>query len=122
MEITSRFVKLVRYTTLCPPDLNPLRINAEKDTEAKLLLEKFHFQPNTDGTSFLDPACQLERKQGVLNGGYLGDVVALDFSNKAELLYLYDQKLQALLLPHFSTPPSCKTRSDWCILSCNSHR
>ena len=75
-----------------------------------------------EGTSFLDPNAQLERKQGSISGDYLGEVVALDFSTKEGLLHSYDEKLQDLRLPYFSTPQSLKTRSDWAIISCNHDR
>ena len=88
----------------------------------KSLLEKYNFQANTEGTSFLDPASQSERKQGVFSGDYLGEVVALDFSNKEGQLHLYDEKLRALERPYFATPKEWKTRSDWAILSCDNDR
>ena len=122
VEVTSRLAKLVRYTTFCPPDRTPLRINPENEIEVKSLLEKYNFQANTEGTSFLDPATQSERKQGVLSGDYLGEIVALEFSTKEGLLHSYDEKLQALGLPYFSSPKSLKTRSDWAILSCDNDR
>ena len=123
VEVTSRLANLVRYTTFCPSDLTPFRrVNQIKDREVKSLLEKYNFQANTEGTLFLDPASQTERKQGVFSGDYLGEVVALDFSNKEGQLHLYDEELRARDLPYFATLKEWKSRRDWAILSCDNDR
>ncbi|RPB00400.1 hypothetical protein L873DRAFT_1899888 [Choiromyces venosus 120613-1] len=121
VEVTSRFKRLVRYTTICPP-MDRLRVNPLKEIEAKSLLERFRFQASTCGAAFLDPANQCQLKKGVLSGGRLGTIVSYQFGNHKELLYSYDQELQKLGLPNFSAATSWETRMDWCIFSCNGDR
>ncbi|PWW80691.1 hypothetical protein C7212DRAFT_361236 [Tuber magnatum] len=121
IEVTSRFNRLLRYTTICPPP-DRLHITQPKQTEVQSILQQFRFHEHPAGTTFLGSADSDQWKTGVLSGQHLGEIVSYNFGSYASLLHRYDQKLQRLGLRHFFAGRFWETRMDWCIFSCNMDR
>ncbi|PUU80296.1 hypothetical protein B9Z19DRAFT_1172336, partial [Tuber borchii] len=123
IEVTSRFNRLLGYTTICPPTPgHRVQINQSKQTEAQSILQQFRFHNHPEGTTFLDPADSDKEKKGVLSGQHLGEIVSYDCAPYKGLLHLYDQKLQSHGLRRFFSGRHWETRLDWCLFSCDMNR
>jgi len=121
VEITSRFDRIIPYTSLSPPEKR-FHLNVTKESEALSILNRFRFQPQSSGTTFLDPASNAEPTTGIFSGAEIGQIVSIQYGNRSGVLYDYDERLKILDLPTFSARRSLKTRLDWCIFSCHPHR
>jgi len=122
LEVTSRFNRLVNYTSLCPPMADHWHVSEDKEREAKWLLAQFRFQEGPSGVEFLDPEDGFRLKKGVLLGRRVGHIVDYRFGQQQNLLYDYDQRLRVLGLPTFSAEPGWAMRTDWSIFVCVSNR
>lgn len=124
IEVTSRFNRLLRSTTICPPSPtgNRFHINQTMQTKVESILQQFRFQGHPEGTTFLDPADSDKEKKGVLSGQHLGEIISYDFARYEGLLHQYDQKLQRHGLHHFFSGRNWETRLDWCLFSCDMNR
>ena len=120
-EITSRLKELLPRTTMCPP-ANRLDLCQSWESEAQSILNRFRFQANDTGVSFVGQSNNYDIKTGLLSGEPVGEIVSYQLGSHEDLLYQYDRRLETLHLPNFSVAKSWETTVDWCIFSCNGNR
>jgi len=121
IEVTGRLKRLLPHTTMCPPT-NRLHLNLLWESEAQSILNRFRFQANDTGVSFVDRPNNYDIKTGLLSGEPVGEIVSYQLDSRKDLLYQYDRRLESLHLPNFSVARSWETTVDWCIFSCNGNR
>ncbi|KAG0131771.1 hypothetical protein HOY82DRAFT_607524 [Tuber indicum] len=126
LEVTSRFDRIVKYTTLCPtedPDRQPPRDG--KQSEVRSMFDRFTFLESSTGSSFLRPVPPFNLTTGTFSGTSVGQIVAQRFDSQPNILARYDQWLMGLPgQPRgtFGAHPTWKSRLDFCIFSCYPSR
>ncbi|KAG0126989.1 hypothetical protein HOY82DRAFT_626418 [Tuber indicum] len=120
-EVTGRFQRLLRYTSLSTA-ADHLRIIAARDHEAHAIVEEFRFHDSSTGLTFVNPTDPTQAKTGIFSGGGLGSIVNYCFGVHSDLLHRYDQELRQRQLPRFGARISWLTRFDYCIFTCNPKR
>ncbi|KAG0138301.1 hypothetical protein HOY82DRAFT_640590 [Tuber indicum] len=93
VEVSSRFKRLLRYTTLCPPS-HRLHFTQAKQTEVESILNRYRFNGNYQGIAFLDPKDTNQLKKGVFSGRPIGELVSYEFGEYPGLIHAYDRMLQ----------------------------
>ncbi|KAG0640723.1 hypothetical protein HOY80DRAFT_1135746 [Tuber brumale] len=121
VEVTSRFQRLLRYTSLSVAT-DCLRIIAARDCEAQAIVEEFRFHDSIAGPTFLNPTNTTQVKTGIFSGARLGSIVHCHFGVHSDLLHRYDEELRQRELATFSARVSWLTRIDFCIFTCNHAR
>ncbi|PUU80733.1 hypothetical protein B9Z19DRAFT_1123064 [Tuber borchii] len=123
LEVTSRFDRILKCTTLCPVnsvDRQPVRRG--KEAELRSILDRFHFHETATGSSFYRPVPPFDHLTGTFSGNPIGHIVMQRLEHRPNLLEQYDRWLVQLPGPPratFDADSAWESRLDFCIFSCH---